>query len=218
MIETILFDLDGTISDSARGITRCVQYALSKFGIEVKDLSELVCFVGPPPPHMFKEKYGFSDEQALLGLEYFRERYRTKGINENEIYPGVINMLEKLKRAGKVTALATSKPRVFAEHICERYGIAKYLDFISGSELDNSRMEKSDVIEHVLVQLGITDAQKDGTVMVGDRMYDIIGAHQCGIKCVGVTYGYAEDGELREYGADHICSSVSSLTEYLLSN
>ncbi|MBQ3405050.1 MAG: HAD hydrolase-like protein [Oscillospiraceae bacterium] len=218
MIETVLFDFDGTISDSARGITKCVQYALSKFGIKVDDLSELVCFVGPPPPQMFKEKYGFSDEQALKGLEYFRERYRASGINENDMYPGVATMLERLRRAGKKTALATSKPRPFAVHICENYGISELFDYISGSGLDNSKMEKSDVIDDVLEKLGITEAQKDSVIMVGDRKYDIIGAHQCGIKCVGVTYGYAENGELSEYGADHICDSVYGLTEFLLNN
>lgn len=217
MFDTILFDLDGTISDSGVGITRCVAYALSKFGIEVSDLTELNKFVGPPLSESFREFFGFSHTDALKAIEYYRERYSTIGIYETERYEGVCDLISELHDAGKKVALATSKPTVYASKIIEEYGISDCFDVLLGCELDGRRGEKIEVMEECLQMLGVDDERKKKTVMVGDRHYDINGAQHCGIKSIGVTYGYAQGNELEDAGADYIVDSVEGLRCLLLS-
>ena len=206
----ILFDLDGTLTDPKEGITRCVQYSLRSFGIE-EDTENLTPFIGPPLAQMFESSYGIDGAAAT---EKYRERYATVGIFENRVYDGIAQMLVKLKAAEKMLALATSKPEVFARRILEKYELSQYFDVTVGSELDGRRTDKAEVIAEALRQLG--NPYKDDAIMVGDRRHDVIGAKKCGIKCIGVRFGFAEQGELEKAGADYIAGSVSELSDMLL--
>ena len=210
----ILLDLDGTLSDSAEGITKSVAYALEKYGIYEKS-ENLGEFVGPPLVDMFMEKYGFSEQKAYEAVGFFRERFKSTGIYENSAYEGVEELLKQLTDAGKKLILATSKPEKFAKIILDRYGFTKYFSFIGGATLDEkSRITKEQVIKYCLDNCNITDT--DNCVMVGDRKHDVLGALEFGIKTVGVLYGYGSHEELDGAGAAHICENVGELCEYLI--
>ena len=210
----ILFDLDGTLSDSAPGITKSVAYALEKMGIEEK-AENLGYFVGPPLLDAFREKYGMTAEEADTTLKYFRDRFQVKGILENAPYDGVKELLESLCNAGKKLVLATSKPEKFAREIIERYGFTKYFAFIGGASMnEKNRIRKDEVIEYCLAECKITDVS--GCIMVGDRYHDVEGAEKFGISTVGVLYGYGTKDELLNAGAVAVCETPESLCEYLL--
>lgn len=212
MFDLILFDLDGTLTDPKEGITKSVQYALSACGVEENDLEQLTVFIGPPLVDGFMDFYGFAREKALFAVEKYRERFRDVGIFENRMFSGVAQMLKTLKDAGKKIALATSKPRVFAQRILEHYGIADYFDVVVGAELDGRLNEKDAVIREVLCRC--PDAKSP--VMVGDRSYDVAGAHICGVPCVGVRFGYAKPDELEHAGADWIVEDMAELSAFLM--
>lgn len=211
MIKYILFDLDGTLTNPKEGITKCVQHALRHFGIE-RECDELVEFIGPPLKEQFMKYASLSEKDGETAVKVYRERFAPIGLFENEIYDGIIPMLESLKKQGKIMAIATSKPSIFAEKIADKYGIAPYIEYLSGSELDGRNTDKALVIENAMKALG---AHKDNTVMVGDREHDCKGAQKNGIKCIGVTYGYARDGELEESGALALADSPKALLEIL---
>lgn len=212
MKEIILFDLDGTLTDPKEGITKCVQYALAHFGIDVPDLNELMCFIGPPLIESFQMFYGFSEEKAELAVKKYRERFKDIGIFENGVYDGVLELLSECKKAGKKICLATSKPEEFAVRILEKYKMAEYFDEAVGSTMDGSINAKDEVINEAFRRLGIdSDEKKAKIIMVGDRKHDIIGAKKCGIESIGVLFGYAEDGELEAAGADYIVATVEEL-------
>ena len=212
----ILFDLDGTITDPKEGITKSVQYALEDFGIQEPDLEKLTCFIGPPLVQSFQEYYGFDEAEAQRAVQRYRQRFAEVGIFENGVYEGVHEMLSELNNAGKTLCLATSKPGVFAKKILEHYHLAPYFTVVVGSELDGRRSDKAEVIEEVLHRLAITES-REKAVMVGDRRHDILGAKRCGLTSVGVSFGYAEPGELEKAGADYVVSSVAELGELLQS-
>ena len=211
---TILFDLDGTLTDPKEGITKSAAYALQKFGIPVENLDDLCCFIGPPLIDSFREYYGMDEEQASLAVNYYRERFREKGILENRLLDGVIPMLQRLSERGKRLAIATSKPEVFARQIAENFGIAPYFDYICGCGLDGERNTKSEVISYALDQYG--NPPKSTVVMIGDRKHDIIGAKQNQIASIGVLVGYGSYQELEEAGADKIVKTISDLEQLLL--
>ena len=210
----ILFDLDGTLTDPAEGITKSVQYALKHFGIEEDDLEKLQPFIGPPLMESFMDFYGFSEEQAREAVTYYREYFRPQGIFENEVYKGIPELLEKLTDAGKTLILATSKPVVFAEQILEHFDLRQYFEFIGGSDIEQTRAKKTEILQYILEECQLVDLTE--LVMVGDRKHDIIGAKQFGIDMVGVLYGYGSEEELKEAGADVLVDSVRELGEYLL--
>ena len=209
-----LFDLDGTIADNGEGILKSAQYALDAFGIHNEPEERLRRFVGPPLHQSFMEFYGFSQEQAFAAVEKYRERYRVKGVYENQIYPGVRALVEGLSRRAKV-CLATSKPEVFARKILEMQQVLPCFDVVVGAELDGSRTDKAEVIQAVLKALG--DPPKEQVVMVGDRKHDILGAKALGLQSIGVEYGFAPLGELEEAGADWIVPTVEGLQTLCLS-
>ena len=215
MKKILLFDLDGTLTDPKEGITKCVQYALSHFDIEVNDLSELLCFIGPPLVDSFQNFYEMNKEDALIAVEKYRERFKDIGIFENGVYDGIINMLHVCKKMGYIIGLATSKPEEFAVRILERYGLADFFDEITGSTMDGSRNNKTDVIKEAFRRMNICDADKENVLMIGDREHDIIGAKNCGIQSVGVYFGYADEGELEAAGADYIVNTVDELQALL---
>ncbi len=214
MYQYILFDLDGTLTDPKIGITSCVQYALHKLGIEEPDLDELEPFIGPPLTDSFREFYGFDDETVQQAVIYYRERFSTVGLFENDIYPGIAQMLERLKQAERRLAVASSKPTVFVKQILEHFEILSYFDVVVGSELDGTRAKKEEVVEEALRQL-LCDGNGHDIVMVGDRKFDVEGAKAYGIDSIGVAYGYAACGELEEAGADVIVETVEELEKAL---
>ncbi len=208
---TILFDLDGTLTDPMIGITKSVQYALKKYGIIEEDLWNLTKFIGPPLSHSFREFYGFSEEESHKAVEYYREYFAPTGKFENVVYDGIPEMLDTLKKAGFTLAVATSKPEVFAKDILEHFDLEKYFDFVGGALL-NGRTDKAEVITYVLENL---KAQKAEVIMIGDREHDIIGATKNGIDSIGVLYGYGDMEEHRKAGAGKIVETVEELGAYL---
>lgn len=216
MFQSILFDLDGTLTDAAPGITNSVKYALSKFGIDETDDNKLRKFLEPPLISSFMEFYGFSKEKAQKAVEYYREYFVPHGIFENEVYSGIPKLLQKLKADGKTLIIATSKPETFAVQIAEHFEIDSYFDLIAGSNLDNTRSKKAQVIEYALETLGILD--RAHAVMIGDREHDIKGAKKTGLRSIGVLYGYASPGELENAGADFTANSPEELYTIISSN
>ena len=215
-IKTILFDLDGTLTDPKEGITKCVQHALSQCGIEEPDLERLTCFIGPPLQESFEEFYGMDREQSAFALARYRDRFSTVGMFENRLIEGMDGLLETLKRAGKRLAVATSKPTVFSGEILKHFGVLSYFDCLIGSELDGRRTDKGEVILAVLEAMEIPETEKSLVWMVGDRKFDIEGAHRAGIRAAGVRFGYAEPGELEAAGADFTADTVEELKAFLM--
>lgn len=212
--QTILFDLDGTLTDPGIGITNSVMYALDKFGISVGDRSELYKFIGPPLWESFKRFYGFSEEQSKRAVEYYREHYKVTGIFENAVYDGISELLTTLKASGKTLLVATSKPEIFAKQVLEHFDLSEYFTFIAGSELDGTRVNKVEVIRYALYSCGITDLAT--TVMIGDREHDILGAQKAGIAAIGVLFGYGSRLEHEEAGADFVAETVADIQNILL--
>ncbi len=215
MMEYLLFDLDGTLTDPKEGICKSVEHALAAFGIKVNSLDDLEPFIGPPLNVSFKEFYGFDDDKANKAVSIYRERYSKVGLFENEIYPGIAECLKNLHEMGKKLAVASSKPGVFVEKILKHFEIDSYFDVVVGSGLDGSRNSKEEVVEEALHQLGVLedDTKKAHTAMIGDRKFDIEGAKAFGLKSIGVSFGYAPENELEEAGADHIVDTVNELFE-----
>ena len=211
--KNIMFDLDGTLTDPVLGITNSVAYALEKFGIKVSDRSELYRFIGPPLVNAFMEYYGFTKENAERALAYYREYFAPKGIFENAVIEGIPEMLSALKANGKRLFVATSKPEPFAIQILEHFALDGYFDGIFGSTMDETRNTKDAVIAYALAETG---ADKDDTVMVGDRHHDIDGAKKNGMRSVGVLFGYGSRAELEGAGADDIAETVDELQNILI--
>lgn len=205
----ILFDLDGTLTDSAPGIKNAVRYALSRFGMKAPDEAFLLRFIGPPLYAAFREFCGFTRERAEEAVAAFREYYREKGIEENRVYEGVASMLSSLKAAGKRLCVATSKPQGFAERVIRNFGLEGFFDVISGASLDETHTQKAAVILHAMAAV---NAEKSDTLMVGDRLFDVLGAHECGIAACGVLYGYGSREELGE--AEYIAENVNDILQF----
>ena len=210
MSEVILFDLDGTITDSAEGITKCIQYALGHFGIEEPDLKKLECFVGPPLKEQFMKYSNLSEKQAMTAISLYRERYVRVGIYENRLYGGIESVLRLLKAKGKTLGIASSKPTVYVKQVLEYFKLTQYFSVIAGAELDGERTDKADVIEYALELLGMQNNRAD-VLMVGDRASDVEGALKCGMQCIGVAYGYGGIYELEMAGAIYIAQTVEDL-------
>lgn len=209
MREYLLFDLDGTLTDPRVGITRSVQYALRKMGIEVEDADTLCCFIGPPLLDGFMRFYGMDRDAATQAIAYYREYFPNKGIFENEMYEGIDTMLEALRAKGYTLLVATSKPTVYASRILDHFGLTKHFAYVAGSELDGTRSRKGEVIAHALEEMGITNPSL--AAMVGDKEHDIIGSKETGLYSVGVLYGYGSLEELEAAGADAIVPTVAAL-------
>lgn len=215
----ILFDLDGTLTDPKEGITKSVRYALNHFGVQVEDLDSLIPFIGPPLTDSYMKYYGFTYEQAREGVLVYREYFSVRGWAENKEYPGIKEMLQALKDAGKVLLVATSKPEEFARKILEHFGMTGYFDYIGGADMDETRVRKADVIRYVLEQQGIGSGPEavDRCVMVGDREHDVLGARACGMDCVGVLYGYGDRQEMDGCRPARVAKTVEELRDILVS-
>ena len=220
MFQYCLFDLDGTLTDPKEGITKSVQDALKYFGIEEPDLDRLEPFIGPPLKDSFMEFYGLSEEQALKAVEVYRERFAPVGVLENEIIPGTGQMLAHAREKGIHLAVASSKPLVFVRQILRHFQIEEYFEVVVGSELDGTRGSKEEVVEEALRQLGILEMdpadKKSLCAMIGDRKFDIQGAIAHGLTGIGVSFGYAGEGELSAAGADMVADTMEQLERILL--
>jgi len=210
-----LFDLDGTLTDPWEGITNSVKHSLKAFRIENPDISTLAAFIGPPLRDSYKKFYGFTDEQAEIAVAEYRKHFGDKGMYENVLYEGIDVLLKNLRDDGKILMVATSKAAVYAEIILKYFKLHSYFHFVAGSELDGRRSKKSELIQHALDNMNITDIEN--AVMVGDREFDIIGANEVGIDSIGVLYGYGDLQELTNAGATAIAKDVVALTELLTS-
>lgn len=218
MYKVVLFDLDGTLTDSREGICKSVQNAFVKLGRKVPSLKELECFIGPPLKTSFREFYGIVGEEADRAVAYYRERYSVVGKYENMPYDGIADMLKALRDAGYILAVASSKPEVYVEDILKHFDLYEYFHYVAGSDMEGKRGEKEDVIEEAFRRMGLDEkARKEQAVMVGDRHFDINGAKYFGIDSIGVTYGFAKDNELVEAGATYVVDTVVQLQELLLS-
>lgn len=214
MWNTILFDLDGTLTDPKEGITRAVAIALEDFGVH-EDPERLTHFIGPPLDESFPEFYGFTPEQTAAATEAFRTYFAAQGWRENVPYPGMAALLGELKAAGRRLVVATSKPEVFAVRILEHFDMAKYFEHICGAPMDNQEgAKKAAVIRSALSRAGIGDLSS--AVMVGDRRHDIAGAHETGLRAIGVLYGYGDRAEHERAGADFIAADLDELRGLLL--
>ena len=222
MPDTLLFDLDGTLTDPSDGITRSIQYALNRLGVPEPSKTELTPYIGPPIQSVFASLLNTDDIETIrTAVTIYRERYADIGLFENFVYPDVPEMLHRLSEAGKQLYVATSKPHVYARIILRHFGLDTPFEGIYGSELDGTRTNKAELIAHLLAQEQISPSK---AAMVGDRKHDVLGARHNGLYSIGVTYGFGSEEELREAGADVLCvaplqiptlfrSSVSFLTQ-----
>ena len=211
-IDNILFDLDGTLTDPKVGIVNSILFALNKLGIRENYIDELDTFIGPPLRESFLKRYTLTNDLADQAMLYYREYFSVKGIYENRIYPGVKELLETLCAHHYKLFVATSKPTVFAVEVLRHFKINSYFDEIIGSNLDNSRTDKTEIISYLVSAYGL---QACDSIMIGDRKHDIIGAKNNSIKTIGVTYGYGSLEELLSYQPDFIVNSCNEIEELL---
>ncbi|MEI7885291.1 MAG: HAD hydrolase-like protein [Clostridia bacterium] len=212
--EHIFFDLDGTLTDSKNGITKSVSYALGTIGIIENDLDKLECFIGPPLYDAFMLYYQMNEEQAHQLVQAYRIYYKKYGIFDNIVYPGVREMLIKMKKAGKKIYLTTSKPLLFANMILEHFGLKEYFTGIYGATMDGKISDKEGVLRLALSN-NMSIVLKD-TVLIGDRMHDVEGARAVGIEIFIVDYGYGTEEEFVIYPPDQRFQSCASLTDFIL--
>lgn len=211
---TILFDLDGTLTDSSPGILNSVKYALEKMNWEIPDDAVLNKFLGPPLTDSFAEFCGMDGERSYNAAAIYRERYRDYCVIENSLYDGIYDVLEQLSGAGKILAVATTKPKNMAEKIISHFGIRKFFTAVCGAAPDGANGKKADIIRNALAACGEDDLEQ--ALMIGDRFYDIEGARTVGIASVGALYGYGSRSELEEAGADYIASEPKDIVKIIL--
>ena len=192
-MNTILFDLDGTLIDSSEGIIKCVLYTLDFYGIKEPDTEKLYRFIGPPLSESFERYYGFSHEKAYEAVQKYRERYNTTGIFECKLYPGVEKCIRTLKEQGYRIGMASSKPEVSCKRILEHFGILPLFDDVVGATFDGTRDKKSEMC------------------LIGDTMFDVNGAKELGIACLAVSFGFGDVKEMKEAGVIGVCDSMEEL-------
>ena len=211
--QSVLFDLDGTLTDPGLGITNAVMHALERMGYPLPEREALYPFIGPPLMDSFRDLYGMDHDRCVRAVALYREHYSTVGLLENQVYPAIPGVLARLKDAGLKLIVATSKPTEFSRQILEHFALDRYFDFLAGSSMDESRSEKHQVIAWALEQTGIDPAT---AVMVGDRKYDVEGAAVNHLPCVGVLYGYGSAEELTRAGALALAPTPEALLPLLL--
>jgi phosphoglycolate phosphatase len=209
----VLFDLDGTLTESAPGITRSIAYAIEGAGLPPLDDATLLRFVGPPLFDSFRDIAGLDDAGAKAAIDAYREYFIASGMYENSVYPGIFTLLQALVDDGRRLAVATSKPTPQAVPIVEHFGLSGFFELVRGPETDGLRATKADVLTDVLKAMAIAPGPE--VVLVGDRSHDVIGAHAVGIGCIGVAWGYGSREELLSSGADVIASDVEELADLL---
>ena len=203
----IFFDLDGTLTDPAVGITRCIQYALAQLGEPVPGTADLLWCIGPPLQGTFAKLLGKS--RADEGVDLYRKRFADIGLYENLPYPGIHQTLEKLGQVAQLH-VASSKPLVYVSQILDHFGLTDYFDNVFGSELDGTRTDKSELLAYALSESGVSG---EYAVMVGDRKHDAIGAQQNNMAFVGVLYGYGSEAEFTQVGVQHLVEDHPELID-----
>ena len=215
MFDYLFFDLDGTLTNPAQGITNSFIYAFNSLGIEVPSYETLLTFIGPPLPVTFGKMVGLPESQVDEAIKKYREYFSTRGIFENELFDDIPPALEKLKAAGKKLVVATSKPEEYSVKIINHFGLEKYFDYVCGSCMDETRGSKTEIISYALDRCGIDDSSdnnnKSRVLMIGDRFHDIEGAKNNQIKSCGVLYGFGSQEELKKAGADYIIPKIDGL-------
>jgi phosphoglycolate phosphatase len=210
-MNTIYFDLDGTLTDPKPGITRSIQYALGKLDRAVPTEDELTWCIGPPLRASLKQLLG-TDALADAALLLYRERFGDIGLYENEVYPGIEDTLYALAKSGRRMFVATSKAVIYAERIIDHFKLRDYFERVFGSELDGTRADKTDLLGYALQTMNV-DASE--SVMIGDRKFDMIGARNNGMTAIGVLYGYGTKEELLAGGAQHIRAAPRGLLDHV---
>lgn len=212
--DVVLFDLDGTLTESAPGIIRSIAFALDAVGMPQVDDATLLRFIGPPLRDSFRDVVGLDNETVALALAAFRRCFVNEGgMFENSVYPGIFDLLDALHGAGRRLGIATTKPQPTASAILDHFALAKYFEAICGAISDSERVAKAEIVADALEALRI--AAGPHVVMVGDRSHDVVGAHAVGIECIGVAWGYGSRDELDTAGADAIVSDVDELASLL---
>ena len=207
-ISLVLFDLDGTLTDSAPGITRSVAYALEKMGAEPLPPEGRLRFIGPPLKQSFRRYCSFDEARCEEAVRRYREYFTAGGMFENAVYPGVPEALAALRSDGLRLAVATSKPELYSRQIADRFGLTPCFEGVFGAAMDETRTDKAEVIRYALDSLGASPAE---VLMVGDREHDVLGAKQAGLPCVGVLWGYGSREELAAAGAGALAETPEAL-------
>ena len=206
--QNVLFDLDGTLTDPREGITRSIQFGLRKMGIDEPDLSKLEHFIGPPLLQAFMATYGFDEAKAWEAMGYYRERFAVTGLYENEVFEGVMPLLEELVGQGRQLFIATSKPQIYAREIARHFDFAKHFKVIYSSELDGTRTNKVELIRYLMAEQGLDPAH---TLMIGDRKHDLIGARDNGMDAAAVGYGFGSFEELNAFAPKYHFETLAEL-------
>lgn len=208
----LFFDLDGTLTDPAEGITNSVIYSLKKFNIEIKDRTTLYKFIGPPLVDSFMKFYGFDEKKAWTAVEYYREYFSVSGLFENKVYDGIENLLDTLQKQGHKLYVATSKPKEYSVRILDKFGLLKYFEYVSGSSMDEKDSDKATIIKNAL---NVSLADKKDVLMIGDRCFDIKGAKINGIDSLAVLYGYGSREEITDSAPEYIVETVNDIFNYV---
>jgi phosphoglycolate phosphatase len=211
---TILFDFDGTLFNSKKGIVSAVKYSLNHFDIPVPDDDTLQTFIGPPLGHSFQKHFGLSKEDAYAAIAKLREYYGDKGIFESELYEGIDEILKSLKNRSLKVGIATAKPTVYTHQILEHNKLSHYFDTVRGSSLVGELFPKEQTIGEALQDFGISsydEQSKSKTVMIGDTIYDIKGAHHHQIPSIAVNYGFGKKQDLLDSRPTHLAETVEEL-------
>jgi len=210
----VLFDFDGTVVDSSEGIYNSVLYALETFGYPRPDAETLRYFIGPPLTHSFMHLFGADEARAQALVEKYRERYRTQGVREVRLYDGIRPLLASLRKSGVRLGVASSKPVPFIREILSLLGIDSFFEYVSGIDFAQNNPDKETLIRQAIKELGLSAEAR--VLMVGDRHFDIDGAHRAGIPCAAVLYGFGSRGEFEEAGAEYIAADPEELSAIIL--
>lgn len=216
MFDYVFFDFDGTLFNTSPGIYRSFDYLIDHYGLHDFDKSKYDLMIGPPLKESFEHIMHFPKEEVYNAVKVYREYYSTKGMYECDVYDGIVDLLKNLRKAGKKIFVATSKPEVFAVKILEKKGMLDLFDFVGGSDnAETGRVEKVDVVNYVISSQKLEDC-KNRCILIGDRKYDIQGAHAAGIKCAGILWGFGSREEFEEYGADCILETPEDVYQELI--
>ena len=210
----VLFDFDGTIADTGRGIFSSIQYAVECLGFEPLDNATLCTFIGPPIYDSFKRELGLDDEKSDFAVKKYREKYSESGIYELDLYDGILPLMKSLKEYGIKLGIASSKPQNFIIRLVGFLGISELIDFISAPSADDTPQSKASLINNAAEALNIS---KDKILMVGDRYFDINGANGAGVESIGVTFGYGSEDELKKSGATYIAGCAEEISDIIFS-
>lgn len=213
--DAVLFDFDGTVADTGEGVFLCVRYAIDAHGLEQPSDEEIRKFIGPPMIVSYHTLYPqLSDDEVQSLMQSYREKYAEVGLYKYKLYDGITELLKKLNENGIKTAVASSKPQEALQNIIKVSGIDKYFDCIVGADRNYTDSDKATIVEEAIKRTGVTD--KSRVLMVGDRKYDIVGAHKTGIACAAVLFGYGSQEEFDEYRADYVVKSFKEVEKIVL--